>query len=148
MINSSLSLSLSQQWRAVDSIKHCDKQLSLPLWINVVFDKELFSHHKDISIEFETSVEVSSSRHLKAHNLCNKGVFSSIILSQLVRLERHCCEMCNKLVIVGNQFLVGFFRGWGNFKRLQLRHDCSIGCNNFRIRKHCNNLNVFQFLYY
>ena len=57
-----------------------------PPWSNVVFEKEVMSHLNMIpqlwGLEF--SCEVSSSRHPKKH-LCNKGVFPSIILSQLRR---------------------------------------------------------------
>ena len=63
----------NKQWRAIDSITHCEKRLPLKLRS---FWEEVISH-LSIWIELEISAEVANSRHLKAYNFCDT------ILSQL-----------------------------------------------------------------
>ena len=43
------------------------------LWSNIECEKEVISQY-NIWIELATSAEVMNSRHLEAHNLCDKGV--------------------------------------------------------------------------
>ena len=66
--------------------KHCEEYF---------FKKEVISH-ENIWIEFDTSAEVSNSRHMKANNLWDNGVFSSIILSQRRRpkIELKFLQVC------------------------------------------------------
>ena len=78
------NLLVNNQWRAVDSIKHCEQRLHQ---LTYFFEKEVNSHLHiwiwfcDLKIRF-WGLEI---KHRKAHNLCNKCAFSSIILSQLRR---------------------------------------------------------------
>ena len=58
-----------------------------------------FSERNNFSLKYLnlniTSTEVSNSRHLKAHNLCDKGVFSFIIFSQLWQpIELKFSQVC------------------------------------------------------
>ena len=62
----------NEQWRDVDSIKHCEKRLPLKqlLWSNVVFEKEVISHWNIKRLQ-----AWSLFRHLKAHHFVQQGCF-------------------------------------------------------------------------
>ena len=45
------------------------------IWSNIVFDKEVISHSHNKTLQLKPFI-----MHLKAHKVCNKGVFSLIIL--------------------------------------------------------------------
>ena len=65
---------ISEQWRAVDNTCNIVRNGS-----HIVFEKKVISS-QSIWIDFQTSAEVSAeSKHLKPHNLCDKGIFTKVL---------------------------------------------------------------------